>query len=471
MSTTIDQLIAGAEVAIEAAEKRRDKAIAEARATLLAAQEDSRELSDEDHEVIDQANERRERAKTDMSAAQERLAQAQALKAEESEAERKYSDVKTTEVVRKSKHDEVVRVGAEERTYHRGNDPHGTTFLQDVLRSFVHRDPAAEHRLSQHMKEERVEREQYLQMRAVGTSAFTGLVVPQYLTDMYAPATAALRPFAQICNQHPLPPDGMSVNISRITQATSVELQATEGTAVAEQNMDDTLLTVNVQTNAGQQTLSRQVIDRGTGIEDIVFQDLFNRYHTNLDRTLLNQATNGLSDLSTVVAYTSGTPTGEELYPKIVEATSGVETALLGLGQPSHAVMHPRRWYWLQSQMVDRWPLINQPGIQQPAAGENSTAGYGNGSRGTLPNGLNVIVDANVSTTENADQDEVYVVPARECHLWEDANAPLFIRAEEPKAANLQVLLVVYGYFAYTFGRYPTAMQKVSGTGLSTPSF
>jgi hypothetical protein len=97
------------------------------------------------------------------------------------------------------------------------------------------------------------------------------------------PAVAALRPFADQCNHHDLPPDGMTVNISRITTATSVAVQASENTAVSETNIDDTLLTENVQTAAGQQTLSRQAIDRGTGVEEIVMDDLFRRYATTLD--------------------------------------------------------------------------------------------------------------------------------------------------------------------------------------------
>jgi hypothetical protein len=73
-------------------------------------------------------------------------------------------------------------------------------------------------------------------------------VVPQYLTDMYAPKVQAMRPFADICNKHDLPPDGMTVNISRITTGTSTALQATENVAVSETDIDDTLLTENVQT-------------------------------------------------------------------------------------------------------------------------------------------------------------------------------------------------------------------------------
>src|SRR6266702_1380463 len=100
-------------------------------------------------------------------------------------------------------------------------------------------DDAAD-RLARHMSEEQVERGQYLE-RAAGTGAFAGLTVPQYLTDLYAPATAALRPFADICNRHELPAQGMTVNISRITTATSVALQASENAAVSETNIDDSL--------------------------------------------------------------------------------------------------------------------------------------------------------------------------------------------------------------------------------------
>ena len=92
--------------------------------------------------------------------------------------------------------------------------------------------------------------------------------------------------------------------------------------------------------------------------------------------------------------------------------------------------------------------------------------------RGVLPNGLRVIVDNNVSTVVSANQDEIYVVPSSECHLYEDANAPAYIRAEQPAAATLGVLFVVYGYYGFTFDRYGAgSMQKVAGTGLTTPTF
>lgn len=366
----------------------------------------------------------------------------------------------------------MARIGSEERTYHRGNARKGGPFVRDVLMQYLYRDLEAETRLVRHMQEERVERGPYLE-RAVGTGAFAGLTVPQYLTDMYAPATAALRPFADVCNKHDLPSSGMTVNISRITTSSGVALQATENTAVLNVDMDDTLLTENVQTAAGQQTVSRQAIDRGTGVEEIVMDDLFRRYATALDSTLINQAVTGLSAAAVATSYTDATPTGPELYPKVLGAAAAVEGALLGFASPDIAVMHSRRWYWLQSQMTTSWPMFGQPGIAQGNIGTNYAERYGRGFRGILPNGLAVVVDNSVATNLGAglNEDEIYIVPADEAHLWEDPDAPVFIRAEQPAAASLGVLLVLYGYFAYSFRRFTGGFGKVNGTGLITPTF
>jgi hypothetical protein len=369
-------------------------------------------------------------------------------------------------------YDQVARVGQEARTYRPDHDPNGKQFLRDVAGQFIG-DFEAGQRLSRHMQEERVERPQYLQ-RATGTSAFTGLTVPQYLTDMYAPAVAALRPFAdEGCTRHDLPESGMTVNISRITTASSVALQASQNAGVSETDMDDTLLTIDVQTAAGQQTVSRQAIDRGTGIEDTTLSDLFRRYATTLDSTLITQATTGLSAVATATAYTDATPTAAELWPKILGTNAGIEAALLGEAMVTHVTMHSRRWNWMQAQLSSTWPFITQPSIPTQAGGVNTGAGYGKGIRGILPNGLLVIVDNNIATNLGAgtNEDEIYVTPKDECHLWEDPNAPLLIRAEQTKAASLGVLLVVFGYFAYTFGRYTNGMGKIAGTGLITPTF
>lgn len=365
-----------------------------------------------------------------------------------------------------------VRVGQEPRTYMREIDPKGTQFLRDVAAASLG-NAAANGRLARHMEEELVERGSQLTDRAVGTGAFTGLVVPQYLTDMFAPAARAGRPFADAMRKHDLPEQGMTVNIGRLTTATSTALQASEGAGVSETDADDTLLTIPVQTNSGQQTISRQAVDRGAGIEDTLLEDLFADYGTRLDNTLINQATTGLTNVATSIAYTDATPTAAELYPKLLQGPAQVEAALLNQDQgDTIAVMHSRRWYWIQSQLGSTWPLFGQPGVAAQLSGVNYGEKYGSGFRGIMPNGTPVVVDNNIATNLGAgtNEDEIYFAAQSESHLWEDPNAPMFIRADQTKAANLQLLLVVYGYFAYTFGRRPHA-QKINGTGLVTPTF
>ncbi|QYA94016.1 phage major capsid protein [Streptomyces anulatus] len=371
-------------------------------------------------------------------------------------------------------YDQVHRVGAEERTYRPDQDRRGAGFQGDVLAAFLG-DYEAQSRLSRHMTEERTERGNRLrgEARAVGTGAFGGLVIPQYLTDLYAPQARTSRPFADACRPHTLPAQGMTVEISRITTGTSVDNQASENGAVSETDMDDTALSVPVRTAAGKQTASRQSIERGAGVEDVILDDLFRAYASRVDTTMLNVASVGLTNVATSVAYTDASPTTAELYPKVLEGLSGMEAALLDQASGDNlAVMHSRRWYWMQNAMGASYPLITQPGVVAQTLGANYAEAYGRGVRGILPNGTPVIVDNNIAANLGAgtNEDEIYLVDRQECHLWEDPDAPVYIRAEQAKAETLGILLVVYGYYAFTFQRQPHA-RKIAGTGLITPTF
>jgi hypothetical protein len=67
--------------------------------------------------------------------------------------------------------------------------------------------------------------------------------------------------------------------------------------------------------------------------------DLFRRYASTLDSTLINQATTGLSAVATSTAFTTAAPNffdattpANNLYAKLLGAASGVEVALLAYG-------------------------------------------------------------------------------------------------------------------------------------------
>jgi HK97 family phage major capsid protein len=478
---TIEELLLSIDVELEQAKKMRERCLTEVRTMVAKAKHDGRSNFTEDEDKDTEAAFARVKQLDTDIAGIERKRQI-ALKTKEHEdlikADQDKRDPKSAVALPRPAYDQVARVGQEPRTYTRENDRKGAEFVRDVTRQFLFRDPESESRLARHMQEERVERAKYL-TRAAGTGAFAGLTVPQYLTDMYAPAVSSMRPFADACNHHDLPASGMTVNISRITTATSAALQASENTGVSETNIDDTLLTENIQTAAGQQTLSRQAIERGTGVEEVVMDDLFRRYAAVLDNTLLSQATTGLVAVATSQAYTDASPTGVKTYAKIIGAQSTVETNLLGFAQPDLAIMHPRRWYALLSSMSANFPLFNSnpAGPDGQQVGVNAAQNYGTPFRGTLPNGMHVVVDSNVSilcngtATTGGTQDQIYVTSAQECHLWEDPAAPVFLRAEQPAAASLGVLLVLYGYFAYSFRRYTGSVVQIYDTGLAAPTF
>lgn len=366
----------------------------------------------------------------------------------------------------------------ERRTYSRESDRNGQQFLRDVAAQFVFGAAAsdANNRLVSHMSEERAERGDQLDAmatRAVGTAAFSGLVIPQYLTELYAPKARAGRPFADAVRHHDLPETGMTVYIGKITTGTTTDVQASENTTVNETDIDDTLMSIPVQTAAGSQTISRQGLERGVGVEDTTMEDLFSAYATDLDNKLLNQSTTGLTNVATSVAYTDASPTAPELYPKLLAAPAAIEAALLNLYQgDAFAVMHSRRWYWLQSQLTSQWPMFGQPGVPAQLGGVNYGESYGSGFRGVLPAGSPVVVDNNIGTGFGAgtNEDEIYFVSKNEAHLWEDPSAPMLIRAEQSQVKKLAVDFVAYGYFAYTFTRLAHA-QKIAGTGLVTPTF
>ncbi len=376
-------------------------------------------------------------------------------------------------VARKPAYDQVARIGAEKRTYSPDNAREGISFIADVL-GRMDGDLSAMQRIQKHMSEERAERGNLLQ-RDIGTSAFAGLTVPVYLTDLVAPAVTAGRPLADNCRKLPLPDSGNTVNISRITTATSADIQATENATVSETDLDDTLLTINVRTIAGMQDISRQAIDRSVGAEDVVIEDLVKRYHARLDNQIINaDGTSGthLSIRSTVgintVTYTDATGTAAEAWGPLWDLQQQCETdVFMAL---THYVMHPRRWAFFASGLSTNQTLVQSSGTPVQIMGMEQSKEYGAGVRGMLA-GLPVIVDANIPTTVSSTQDVILGVNNAELFLWEQPGAPLFIRAEQPGAGSLQVKLVVYGYSAFAAGRYPDAHGTISGSGLGAPSF
>lgn len=364
--------------------------------------------------------------------------------------------------------DRAARVVDEPRTYTPQSARDGVSFFADLVRRTS--DSAAAERLARH------EREHAVETRDVGTGAFAGLTVPQYLTDLVAPLRRAGRPFADIAQSVPLPDRGMTVELSRITTGSSAAVQVTENSAVSETDMDDTVLSVPVRTIAGQQDVSRQVIERSTNVDVVVARDLVSAHDTALDSQLLNGSGAsgqhlGVRNVAGIisVAYTDTTPTVPELYPKFADLIQQVQAATFtGI---THFVMHPRRWWWIAQALGTSFPLLQFPATAPQVAGNVGDTSYESTNR--LLFGVPVVLDGNVPTSLGAgtNEDVIIGVTATELWLWEQAGSPLFVRADEVGIGTLTVKFVAYSFTAFAAGRYPAAHGVITGTGLVPPTF
>lgn len=360
-------------------------------------------------------------------------------------------------------------VTSEQLTY---SERSGNDFLTDALKAQFKTDGDASARIARHQQEMAIEK------RAVGTSNFAGLVVPQYLVDLYAPLARAGRPFADAARKHQLPTQGMSVVISKINTGTTTAYQTSQNTAAVSQDIADNTLTVNVNTIAGQQSVSKQALLRGYNIEGIVLGDLIRDYHTKLDNSLLNGSGSngqplGLLNMTTgvLVTYTATTGTVAGLYPKIADAIQQIQSNIYV--NPNAIIMHPRRLGFLLAGVdsSNRPLIVPQAYNPMNAMGTgNGTPTYGNSGYSIL--GLPIIVDANIATNVGAstNQDTIFVVDLNETHLWEEAAAPTYVTFEEP-TGKVAINIVLFGMSAFTAERYPKAVAQINGTGLATPSF
>jgi HK97 family phage major capsid protein len=432
--------------------EKRDAALAKADAIVAAAQAEARELSPEqDAEIVS--------ALEEVRSLDEQIATHSELEKRSAEA---------AELRKEKKFDAAVApavVKSEARTY---SPKAETSFIADAYSAQFNNDFAAKERLARHMNEEKIER------RDVTSANFAGLVVPQFLTELAAPFARAGRPFLEVARKHQLPDSGLVISISKVTTGSSTAVQ-TEGAAVSETNMDDTKLDVSVVTVAGQQNVSRQAIERGTNIDSLVMADLVAAYHTNLDSLFVTTSATSLTNTITqVVTYTDASPTVAELYPKLADAIQRIQTNFFA--GPNFILMHPRRLAFILAALDDQKrplavPVPNFNG--QPAiASGNGAPVYGNSGYTIM--GLPVITDANVTTTNGTgtNEDVIILGNTQEAHLFEQGSGePMMLRFEQPKASELDVTMIVYGYSAFTANRYPNAFSLIGGTGLVTPTF
>lgn len=443
----LDQLVAERAEITEAVETVLDRAA-----------EETRDLTEtEDKNLSDLT----ERAK----ALDARIADLREIQVSHLEAAKLRAEVAATDEPQEAPAVNRVDVQSEPLTYEE-NAPH--SFFRDSYAAEFLGDAGAQERLSRHQNEMRYE------MRDSGSGNFAGLMVPQYLTGLAAPFLRAGRNTMDVANSIPLPADGLTVNISRLTTGSAVAAQDGDNGAVTEASPDDTLLTVNVRTYSGMLDVSRQSLERGTGVDALLTADLVSAYNTKVNSDVINGA--GSSGTHTGILNTSGigdvdtddaSPTAHETFQKIVKAISTVTAARFQ--QPDIIIMHPRRWAYICAGLDSS----NRPLAGVTVATSQNIVALGNpGAYGVAAGeiaGVPVVVDAGIPTNLGAgtNEDAIIVAVRSDLVLMEQANSPLLLRYESVGSGTLTTRLVVYSYSAFTAGRNPGGICKMQGTLLS----
>ena len=358
----------------------------------------------------------------------------------------------------------------EARTYERGN---GRSYMQDLMRVQLQMDGDGSglERLRRHGQEVDTDKEFRDLNRTDGTGGY--FVPPLWLMNQFVDLARAGRAYANLVTQQPLPPGTDSINIPKVATGTATAIQTADNAAVQETDLTDTSVTAPVRTIAGQQDVAIQLLDQSpVNFDEVIFRDLVADYATKLDLQVISGSgssgqVTGVRATSGIITVSATTATVAGLYPKIADAVQRVQTQRFM--PPTAIVMHPRRWaFFLAALDSQNRPLV-VPDAGNPMNAIGTLGAVASQQVVGQMHGLPVITDPNLPTTVNTDQDVIHVIRASDILLYESG-----IRSRvlpDVGSGNLTVRLQVYGYLAFTAGRYPVSVAEITGAALAPPSF
>jgi HK97 family phage major capsid protein len=398
----------------------------------------------------------------------------------------------------------AVRVGREPLTYERHDQR--SSYLIDLVAAEtgygrVPKDEARA-RLEKHATEMRVEAPKFearmfgtrgnpkagevdgnevrydMERRDLNRTDTTGgyFIPPIWMMSDYIDLARAGRVTANLCASMALPGGTDSINIPKISTGTATAIQTADNAAVTETDLADTSVTAGVKTIAGQQDISLQALEQSPlAFDQIILADLAGAHATNVDTQVISGSNAsgqvlGIRTISSVdtTAYTDGSPTVAELYPKLADSWQQINTTRYL--PPEAIIMHPRRWAWIMAALDSAsrpFAVFQAQGPQNAPyiAGANAAEGF----VGTSPFGP-IYVDPNIPTTVGGGTEDVILfVRPSEYYLWEGAVRTRVLT--EVLSGNLTVRLQLYSFLAFMPHRRPESTSIVSGTGLAAPTF
>jgi HK97 family phage major capsid protein len=318
-----------------------------------------------------------------------------------------------------------------------------------------------------------------LEVRAgmnTGSTSGGSFATPVYYVPDYAPWREYGRVFADAAHHEDLPAYGMTVYLPHLTAGAAVAAQSTvQNTTITESDPTAAYLSAGLTTEAGQVTVSQQLLDRaGPGIEfdRIVFDQLQRDYAQTFDTAVLTAALANAGTVSDTKTSTASTSIIQDLYSDVANAIQAMETTEGTVLAPTHIFTTATEWGYVESLLDSNGRPLVVPNYAGPF---NALAASLSGKENVVTEGdtgfallsVPVFKDNNIPTSSSNTQILVCHMP--EIWVWEGELVPRTI--PQTYAQNLSVLLQVYSYNA-VIPRYAEAVQAISGARYpASPTF
>lgn len=317
-----------------------------------------------------------------------------------------------------------------------------------------------------------------------GSTSGGSFVTPQYFVSDYAPYRQFDRVFADASNKQGLPDYGMTVYIPALNNPALIGSQSSQNTGIDEQDPTAGYLSNNLTTEAGQVTVSQQLLDRAGpnfAFDKMVFDQLDRAHSVAVDQYVITTAlaTAGSITATTSAAASANAPATSSLtglgyvQQKVAQAKAATVDAAGVVLPATHCFMVPVRWENLSSSVDVNGRSLFTPdwaGVFASIAAGGDFNPIAEGNTGMKLSGLPVYEDGNIGYSNAPTNTEDYVIVAHMPEVWlfEGAAVPRVI--PQTYAQNLSVLLQLYSYLTVIV-RYPLAVQAVTGAAFTTPAW
>jgi hypothetical protein len=311
----------------------------------------------------------------------------------------------------------------------------------------------AAHPLSRHIGERRD-----LTTTAAGGGDFVPAAGPPiFIAEEFARAARNASMLLNTLRTRPLPETGMNWTCHGSPPVRAWRSRTLSCRLVSETDPTTAVVSSPLSTIAGLVDASRQVYDRALpGLDQVIAAELGAAMGQQIDVAAIQGTgasgqTRGILNVSGTVSvtHTDASPSVGEQVAKAWQAYAVLaDTAAGGYGTANPdaylTIVHPRRYAFLKANQSGQ-TTFELPGEVVPSASVPTNLGAG------------------------TNEDRIIVLDRTQSFIA--ASAPKFEVLEEPLSGILGIRLRAHCYVAAMFGRQPTSIAIVAGTGLVTPTW